>query len=318
MSASTEKSWDEFLTDADAEFDNVGVATHTPRDTVADREARELSGIGNNRSVRDASEFDGTRHPCEKCVGTGQVTFGYRYVQTGKCFKCNGRGYFKQSSAARQAAKERREAAKRAKVEANANTAGTFLAERPDINEWLARGIRRGWGFALSMRDALVKYGEWTPKQLAAVEKCVAKDAERRREWAEKDAQPKQVPAFADALLKAFDSALSSGLKRPRLTVLGVKFTRAPDSGKNPGCLYLKAAGDVYLGKLLPDGQFYKSREFTDAHQAVLDQIGEDPLKAAQVHGQQTGSCSCCGRELTNAESIELGIGPICREKWGW
>ena len=32
--------------------------------------------------------------------------------------------------------------------------------------------------------------------------------------------------------------------------------------------------------------------------------------------GQETGTCSCCGRTLTNELSISLGIGPICREGW--
>ena len=42
-----------------------------------------------------------------------------------------------------------------------------------------------------------------------------------------------------------------------------------------------------------------------------------DPLAAAIAYGRETGSCSCCGRELTNKVSIDLGIRPICREKWG-
>lgn len=41
-------------------------------------------------------------------------------------------------------------------------------------------------------------------------------------------------------------------------------------------------------------------------------------MAAAKMHGQQTGICSCCNAELTNPESIALGIGPICREKWGF
>ena len=49
---------------------------------------------------------------------------------------------------------------------------------------------------------------------------------------------------------------------------------------------------------------------------AVQD-AAADPYAAAKLYGQNTGSCSCCGRELTNALSIELGIGPICREKFG-
>lgn len=39
------------------------------------------------------------------------------------------------------------------------------------------------------------------------------------------------------------------------------------------------------------------------------------PEEAAR-YGQVTGRCACCGRELTNEESIERGIGPICWEKY--
>lgn len=47
----------------------------------------------------------------------------------------------------------------------------------------------------------------------------------------------------------------------------------------------------------------------------------DDPYAAATAYGLQTGvcsCCSCCGRELTNKLSVELGIGPVCREKFGW
>lgn len=39
--------------------------------------------------------------------------------------------------------------------------------------------------------------------------------------------------------------------------------------------------------------------------------------EAAQF-GQLYGICCICGLTLTNEESIELGIGPICRQKQGW
>jgi hypothetical protein len=45
--------------------------------------------------------------------------------------------------------------------------------------------------------------------------------------------------------------------------------------------------------------------------------IAADPMAAAIRHGQLEGQCSCCGRKLTNATSVELGIGPICRANWG-
>lgn len=35
-------------------------------------------------------------------------------------------------------------------------------------------------------------------------------------------------------------------------------------------------------------------------------------------YGRNTGICSCCGRTLTNPESIANGIGPVCAENWGF
>jgi hypothetical protein len=36
------------------------------------------------------------------------------------------------------------------------------------------------------------------------------------------------------------------------------------------------------------------------------------------AYGRATGSCSCCGRELTDPVSIEAGIGPICAGRFGF
>ena len=69
-----------------------------------------------------------------------------------------------------------------------------------------------------------------------------------------------------------------------------------------------------YLGKVTPNR--LDSRIPDDIKEVLLEAAG-DPLTAAVRYGKETGSCSCCGRDLTNAESIRLGIGPICREKFG-
>ncbi len=69
-----------------------------------------------------------------------------------------------------------------------------------------------------------------------------------------------------------------------------------------------------YLGKVTPNRL---DSRIPDSVKAVLLEAASDPLTAAIRYGRETGSCSCCGKELTNAESIRLGIGPICREKFG-
>ena len=62
----------------------------------------------------------------------------------------------------------------------------------------------------------------------------------------------------------------------------------------------------------------YGLRACDDPTRERVVAVASDPHAAAKAYGARTGECSCCGRELTNAESIELGIGPICRDKFGW
>lgn len=69
-----------------------------------------------------------------------------------------------------------------------------------------------------------------------------------------------------------------------------------------------------YLGKVTPSRM---DSRIPDSVKETLIAAAADPLSAAIRYGRETGFCSCCGRELTNKQSIELGIGPICREKFG-
>lgn len=69
-----------------------------------------------------------------------------------------------------------------------------------------------------------------------------------------------------------------------------------------------------YLGKVTPSRM---DSRIPDSVKETLVAAAGDPLTAAVRYGRETGSCSCCGKELTNKESIRLGIGPICREKFG-
>lgn len=48
---------------------------------------------------------------------------------------------------------------------------------------------------------------------------------------------------------------------------------------------------------------------------AIRARIAEDPLGAAARFGTLTGVCGMCMRTLTNAESIDRGIGPVCAGK---
>ena len=51
---------------------------------------------------------------------------------------------------------------------------------------------------------------------------------------------------------------------------------------------------------------------------AVLAKIAVDPKEASLRYGREIGRCGVCGRTLTNQDSRDRGIGPVCADKMGW
>jgi hypothetical protein len=137
-----------------------------------------------------------------------------------------------------------------------------------------------------------------------------AKEASRATEEA-------AAPSFdLRKIHEVFETALARGKNRRAL--LGgdnMKLTPAPKSGRNFGCLYVKVDGE-YAGKIDPAGKFHKAWKTDIAVEADLKKIAADPLGEARLYGMRTGTCACCGRELTDPKSIDKGIGPICESKW--
>lgn len=48
----------------------------------------------------------------------------------------------------------------------------------------------------------------------------------------------------------------------------------------------------------------------------LLAEFELDPLAAAKKYGKLAGRCCSCGKDLTDPESIEAGIGPICASRF--
>lgn len=57
-------------------------------------------------------------------------------------------------------------------------------------------------------------------------------------------------------------------------------------------------------------GQPYKGKI-----ESELSTILNNPQAAVQAYGELTGRCTACNAKLEDAESVKLGIGPICRSK---
>jgi hypothetical protein len=253
--------------------------------------------------------------PCPSCSGSGRWR-SPSGASTGPCFTCQGTGQVTPGRIRRQ------QAARRGRVTAASNKAAriaAWRAEHPDAAAWL--DADRPFPFRDAMRDALTQWGALTDNQLAAVRRCIAADTDRaERRATERTALAASAPQLGDsfgAIKDALDRAASKGLRAPSMRTGLFTFSRAPNTGANPGAIYVKArSGDAYLGKIVQGGRFLASRECTPELTAALVTVAADPLAAAVAYGRQFGLCSCCGRDLSDPASVAAGIGPICASKY--
>lgn len=251
---------------------------------------------------------------CWKCSGSG--SYG-RVTALGHslCTACKGTGRIgyttspEQRAKARNWAAERRAEKQQAAVREREQVLAAFEAEHPRVAVWWTNST---FDYANQMRAAVQQFGHLTEKQLAAVYRCVEKQEQWDRERAAK-AQPAAREVSVQPLVDALERGHNAGLKHPTLRAEGMKFSRAPDTGRNPGAIYVKN-DDLYLGKIV-SGKFTKSFDCTAEKADEIVRVCADPITAAIAFGKKFGLCSVCGRDLSDPESVERGIGPICYGK---
>ena len=256
---------------------------------------------------------------CPRCHGSGKFR-SYSGRTVGPCFHCKGTGKvtFKTSAATRA---HNREAAQSRKALGDAANFETFAAGQPAIWGWIKEEAEKGNEFAVSLKAGIAKYGDLTERQATAVQrKLDAKAADK----AKAEAVSSQLAEGADKLRSAFEAALTNGLKKPILRFDGFTASLAKASSLNAGAIYLKSPGGTYLGKVM-DGKFSPSRDLRYYDNAEVTRLSqkieaamENPVEAAIQYGRSTGTCSCCGRTLTDPESVAAGIGPVCASKFGF
>lgn len=239
------------------------------------------------------------KFPCWQCGGTG------KFRGRGKCFACNGKGSFLSSEHDRAKARGRRTASKAKKL---AESLITFAEQYPDIGPALLDAAR--WSeFARELQGKLAQYGSLTDRQIAAVRSMAAKTAAARSARAAERQEGNETVDLSP-IRAMFETARTNGYARPTYRAADLVITRAADFGRNPGALYVRNTAGDYLGKII-------GTQYTGKAAVGLQAIAADPRGEAVKYGQRTGTCSCCGRLLTNEGSIEAGIGPICASKWG-
>lgn len=247
---------------------------------------------------------------CRKCGGTG------RYGNWGSCFACHGKGTRSFKTAPQARAANRADAV--ARKERDADGAWyVFRCGNPEVAAWIESSAPYST-FAASMLEAVRKWGSLTERQLAACESAVAKLAAGKAARAE---QAKAAPAIDTSKIEAaFAAARASrdGAGRVMLRTEGAVFSAAKADSANPGAIYVKTGmRGEYLGKIV-EGRFIALRSCTPEQAAAVQAASVDPLASAKAYGLKTRSCSCCGRELTDPDSIAAGIGPTCASNYGW
>jgi hypothetical protein len=168
-----------------------------------------------------------------------------------------------------------------------------------------------GWNsFAASIIEQIDVKGVVSDKQVAACEKMLAKLASKSADRATKSGDVDMA-----AIEALFATAKASGLKRLAFIADGLRISPAPETGRNAGAYYVKS-DDAYQGKIV-GGRFIASGEADATTLPRLAEIAADPAGMARLYGKRTGICCCCGKELTDADSIAAGIGPVCAKRWG-
>lgn len=182
----------------------------------------------------------------------------------------------------------------------------TATTTNPELIAFLKDATK--WSnFAKSLVHYYSEKGYLTPKQEQAAMNMMNKVKSR-------DAAGKINLVEIKAL---FDTAKEAGINRRALRGNGLKLTEASERSRNPGAIYVKGTDGTYYGKITKDGEYFPTADAPEGILEELQKIADDPLEYMREYGQKTGECACCGRELTNPDSIALGIGPICAEHWG-
>jgi hypothetical protein len=252
---------------------------------------------------------------CQKCNGTGIWSNSAGHYRN-TCFSCKGVGYHEYKTA-RVKREKNRENAQKSKAKKEETALNTFAETNPDAYSWMVAKAPT-FEFASSMLEALKKYGSLTEKQMASVNKCVESDKARQQQFAKQrtEALNNAKEVTVEAIEVAFNNAKENGIKYPKLNLDTFTFKPASETSKNFGSIYVTEEG-IYLGKVFK-GKFLKVRECNEDQETRIVEACIDPKASAIAYGKKYGSCSTCGRELTNGKSIELGIGPICADKYGW
>ena len=106
-----------------------------------------------------------------------------------------------------------------------------------------------------------------------------------------------------------------------------IVFSGCGEKSRTPGDINMTDGGRYnesrWYGRITRDGKLRAGEVMRRLHQEEKESLWDllcelrdgNAEKVLAGYGHEFGECCMCGRELTNAESIEKGMGPICRAR---
>ena len=170
--------------------------------------------------------------------------------------------------------------------------------------------------FVTSVISQFDKRGSISEKQVSGLKKVV----DRNVRWAaEKAAAPKPTTILLNGIALLMEHAAEQ-LKFPKVRLEGVTLSVAGPKASFPGAVNVTDGGpfgdNKWYGRIV-DGEFRPSRDNTTAVTHLLIAFNEDPSEVAREHGRKFSHCCFCATEITTKESLEVGYGPICADRYG-
>ena len=172
--------------------------------------------------------------------------------------------------------------------------------------------------FVTSMMSQFETKGRLSPKQITWAIKLSTEAAAKESDPMSFETEDEDE-AFV-GIANSFKVIASPKLIFSLGNTTSVRLTASPKHGKNPDHIYVKLNGD-YAGKITPAGKFQNVRTLNwQALKTLVNMLGdiEDIGLSAYIthYGKDSGICCCCGRELTDPQSVSAGIGPVCAQRW--
>lgn len=131
----------------------------------------------------------------------------------------------------------------------------------------------------------------------------------------------KAASAVIDALKAAGPKPADHGTEVVEISTGRAKSSTPEGMHKFGGVIFkvqkaIHGSGRLYAKALVEDGDGGWRFEYAQGAVHNLSESTRLTIEEAKEFGALYGTCCVCGRTLTNEESIEAGIGPICAGKF--